>query len=194
MLWAMVSPRGLPPPYPQCGLFLALGMALLPVLGCQNEAVGVRLRFPSERTFLLTNTVSLSVYDGEGTGEASPDAICRSLSVVSSVAPAGLQPLQTSLNQPACTFLDGGVSFSAIETGRRVFFAEATSFEGSPVLRGCSVADVFPDPSDDPEADALDVTGFVEVQLATLPSFPDEQAPSCADVTAKCQENQPCAP
>lgn len=169
-------------------------LLLLLALGCDNEAVGVRLRFPSERTFLLTNTVSLSVYDGEGAGEASPDAICRSLSVVSSVAPAGLQPLQTSLNQPACTFLHGGVSFSEVQTGRRVFFAEATSFDGTPSLRGCSVADVFPDPSDDPEAAGLGVTGFVEVQLATLPSFPDEQTPGCADLNAKCQENQPCAP
>lgn len=178
---------------------MALSRRLLPVLtvlalGCESEAVGVRLRFPSERTFLLTNAVSLSVYDGEGTGEASPDAICRSLSVVSSVAPAGLQPLQSSLNQPACTFLDGGVTFDAIRTGRRVFFAEATSFDGTPALRGCTVADVFPDPSDDPEAQNLGVTRFLEVQLATLPSFPEEQTPSCADVTAKCQENQPCAP
>ncbi len=172
---------------------------LLPLLsllavGCQNQAVGVRLRFPSERTFLLTNTVSLSVYDGEGTGDTSPDAICRSLSVVSSVAPAGLQPLESSLNQPACGFLDGGVTFDAVETGRRVFFAEATSFAGTPVLRGCTVADVYPDPSDDPEAEGLGVTGFVEVQLATLPSFPDEQTPTCADVAAKCQENLPCVP
>ncbi len=169
-------------------------LLLLCVLGCQSEAVGVRLLFPSERTFLLAETVSLSVYDGEGTGEASPDAICRALSVQSSVAPAGLQPVATSLNQPACTFLDGGVAFDAVETGRRVFFAEASGADGLPALRGCTVADVYPDPSDDPEAAALGVTGFVEVQLATLPSFPDEQTPACADVAAKCQENLPCAP
>ncbi|MBI1948680.1 MAG: hypothetical protein HYS27_23540 [Deltaproteobacteria bacterium] len=178
----MSPARGLPP------------LLLLCSLACQSEAVGVRLRFPSERTFLLAETVSLSVYDGEGTGDTSPDAICRALSVQSSVAPAGLQPLATSLNQPACTFADGGVSFDAVETGRRVFFAEATSAEGLPALRGCTVADVYPDPTDDPEAAALGVTGFVEVQLATLPSFPDEQTPSCANVAAKCQENQPCAP
>lgn len=178
----MVCARGLAP-------FL-----LVCVLGCQGEAVGVRLLFPSERTFLLAETVSLSVYDGEGTGDASPDAICRSLSVVSSVAPAGLQPLATSLNQPACTFVDGGVTFEAIETGRRVFFAEASSAAGVPALRGCAVADLFPDATDDPEAETLGVTGFVEVQLATLPSFPDEQTPACADVAAKCQENQQCAP
>ncbi|MCC7072117.1 MAG: hypothetical protein IT383_12385 [Deltaproteobacteria bacterium] len=169
-------------------------LLLLCVLGCQNEAVGVRLVFPSERTFLLAETVSLSVYDGEGNGEASPDAICRSLSVVSSVAPAGLQPLATSLNQPACTFLDGGVTFDAIETGRRVFFAEASSAAGVPALRGCAVADLFADDSDDPEAEDLGVASFVEVQLATLPSFPEEQTPACADVDAKCQENQRCAP
>ena len=121
---------------------------------------------------LLAETVSLSVYDGEGSGEASPDAICRALSVQSSVAPAGLQPVATSLNQPACTFLDGGVAFDAVETGRRVFFAEASGADGLPALRGCTVADVYPDPTDDPEAAALGVTGFVEVQLATLPSFP----------------------
>ncbi len=178
-------------------MLCARGLApllVLSALGCQGEAVGVRLLFPSERTFLLAETVSLSVYDGGGAGETSPDAICRSLSVVSSVAPAGLQPLATSLNQPACTFLDGGVTFDAIETGRRVFFAEASSAAGVPALRGCAVADLYPDTDDDAEAAALGVTGFVEVQLATLPSFPDEQSPVCADVAAKCQENQQCAP
>ena len=59
--------------------------------------------------------------------------------------------------------------------------------DGTAALRGCSVADVFPDPSDDPEAAGLGVTGFVEVQLATLPTFPDEQTPTCADVAAKAK-------
>lgn len=179
--------------------------ALLPLLaalaGCAEPVVGVRLRFPSETAFLITNTITVDVYDGEGTGAQSPDAICRALSVTTSVAPAGVQALESSGSTSACQLLDGGVEFTSVDVGRRVFFAEATDAAGAAILRGCAVADVFGDapgaaPAEVPEdAAALGATALVDVQLATLPTYPDDlddRVPSCADVNAKCQENQPC--
>ena len=178
-------------------LTVALTVALLG--GCNQPVVAVRLAFPSEQTFLITNTVTVDVYDGGGTGAKSPDAICRALSVETSVAPDGVQALDSSGNTAACQILNGGVSFSNVDVGRRVFFAEAVDFDGTAILRGCSVADVFGDSeklADDEKeaADKLGATSFVDVQLATLPSYPDGAAPACADVKAKCEENQKCVP
>jgi len=176
----------------------ALG-ALLTVVAatsaCQEPSVGVRLRFPSQETFLVTSTVTVDIYDGEGVGEQSPDAICRALSVQSAVAPAGLQPLKSSRNTNACEFLDGGVSFQGLEVGRRVFFAEAVSFDASAILRGCVVADVVDAPQADVDPTAsteLDVQSIVDIQLATLPTYPDDVQPACEDVNAKCVENVQC--
>lgn len=175
----------------------AVAAAVLALAGCREPTVGVRLRFPSEATFLLTNTITVDVYDGEGTGEQSPDAICRALSVQTSVAPAGVQALESSGNTSACQVLDGGVTFEHVPVGRRVFFAEAVDFDGAAILRGCSVADVFGDEQalvdeEAAAADKLDATALVDVQLATLPTYPDGVTPQCADVVAKCEENQPC--
>lgn len=164
---------------------------------CNQPVVGVRLRFPSEQTFLITNTVTVDVYDGSGEGKTSPDAICRALSVQTSVAPDGVQALESSGNTSACQLLDGGVHFENVDVGRRVFFAEAVDFTGTAILRGCVVADVFGDSAtiaDDEKAaaDKLHATSFVQVQLATLPTYPADAVPKCADVKAKCQENQKC--
>ena len=164
---------------------------------CSQPVVAVRLRFPSEQTFLITNTVTVDVYDGGGSGKKSPDAICRALSVETSVAPDGVQALDSSGNTNACQLLDGGVHFENVDVGRRVFFAEAVDFTGTAIMRGCTVADVFGDRekiSDDEKeaADKLHATAFVQVQLATLPAYPDAAVPKCADVKAKCQENQKC--
>jgi hypothetical protein len=170
---------------------LVVGVGML--AACQEPSIGVRLRFPSEQTFLITNTVTIDVYDGEGTGAQSPDAICRALSVESAVAPAGLQPLKSSRNTNACQFIDGGVSFDGVETGRRVFFAEAISFDASAILRGCTVADLSTTPGpDDPAAAELGVQSLVDIQLATLPTYPDNVQPACEDVVQKCAENKPC--
>ncbi|HEY4222564.1 MAG TPA: hypothetical protein VGO62_14515 [Myxococcota bacterium] len=166
---------------------------------CSQPVVGVRLQFPSEETFLITNTVTVDVYDGSGSGGQSPDAICRALSVADSVAPDGVQAIDSSGNTAACQLIDGGVSFKNVDVGRRVFFAEAVDFGGTAIMRGCSVADVFGDhePISDDEQDAaqkLGATSFVGVTLATLPSYPADVTPTCDDVKAKCQENQPCVP
>lgn len=169
-------------------------------LACAEPVVGVRLLFPSETTFLITNTITVDVYDGEGSGAQSPDAICRALSVTTSVAPAGVQALESSGSTSACQLLDGGVTFENVDVGRRVFFAEATDAQGAAILRGCSVADVFGDavdpetlaPEDAEAADALGASALVDVQLATLPTYPEDQVPLCDDVTAKCTENQEC--
>lgn len=176
---------------------ICAALALALAGACREPTVGVRLRFPSEETFLVTNTVTVDVYDGEGAGEQSPDAICRALSVQTSVAPAGVQTLESSGNTSACQVLGGGVTFEHVSVGRRVFFAEAVDFDGAAILRGCAVADVFGDDEElaGDEADAakkLGANALVEVQLATLPTYPDGIAPACENVTAKCEENKPC--
>ena len=179
---------------------LALSALFFSTLACSEPVVGVRLRFPSVQTFLVTNTITVDVYDGEGSAEKSPDAICRALSVSTSVAPKGVQALKSSGNTNACDLLAGGIGFSGVDVGRRVFFAEAVDFQDTAILRGCTVADVFGDPqklSDNDKAEADKVGGanaFVDVQLATLPTYPDALTPTCADVAAKCEENKPCVP
>ncbi len=198
------APRGRPArraPALLCGAALcAAGLSAAGLgAGCSQPVVGIRLRFPSQQTFLITNTVTVDVYDGDGQGDKGPDAICRALSVETSVAPEGVQALKSSGNTSACQLLDGGVTFDDIDVGRRVFFAEAVDFQGTAIMRGCTVADVFGDKEqlkDDQKeaADKLGATSFVEVQLATLPTYPDDLTPTCDDVKAKCEENKPCVP
>lgn len=167
------------------------------VAACREPTVGVALRFPSEATFLLTNTITVDVYDGSGTGDEGPDAICRSLSVQTSVTPPGAEILESSGNRNACEALDGAIAFEHIAVGRRVFFAEAVDFTSTAILRGCTVADVFGDEQSlegarAETAKALGANGLVEVQLATLPTYPDGVTPACENVAAKCEENKPC--
>ena len=174
-------------------------VGLVGLAGCSVPVVGVRLKFPSQETFLVTNTVTIDVYDGTGAGAKSPDAICRALSVENSVAPDDVLALESSGNTAACRLLDGGVAFQNVDVGRRVFFAEAVDFKGTAIMRGCTVADVFGDAGElaDDEKDAAQklggATSFVSVQLATLPTY-QAITPTCADVKAKCQENQQCVP
>jgi hypothetical protein len=177
---------------------IIVGVLLGGIAGCREPTVGVRLVFPAEEAFLLSNTISVDVYDGGGSGETSPDAICRALSVESAVAPAGVQPLKSAANTAACGVLDGGVSFDDLSVGRRVFFAEAADLQGVPILRGCTVADIFGDDDEGlageaaEDASSLGANAIVNVQLATLPSYPDGVTPLCEDITAKCEENKPC--
>jgi hypothetical protein len=189
-----------PPLAPRGAALLAALGALAATAACREPTVALRLRFPSEEAFLLSNTITVDVYDGSGRGERSPDAICRALSVQSSVAPAGVQALESSGNTSACAVLDGGVIFRSVAVGRRVFFAEAVDRSGAAILRGCSVADVFGDDEgleglDEGQqltAEKLGATSVVDVQLATLPSYPDDTTPTCESVAAKCEENQAC--
>lgn len=148
--------------------------------------MGVQLLFPSEETFLRTNTISVDVFDGEGSGDQGADAICRALSVETSVAPTGVQALASAPATEACFVQEGGVRFEQVPVGRRVFFAEAVAADATPLLRGCTVADVYA--AEDGDAQAA----TVEVQMATLPGYPDGTALLCESITAKCEERRPC--
>ncbi len=181
----------------QAGLLACLGVGALVGLGagCDRPTVAVRLVFPSEQTFLASALARLDVYDGGGTGERSPDAICRSLSVTPPTPPQGVAPI-ASISTDVCDFRAGGVDLRDVGVGRRVFFVEAQDFSGQAILRGCAVEDVYGDAQqlDGDDAGAakdLGANGFVEVQLATLPEFPAE-APTCASVEEKCEENTAC--
>lgn len=168
----------------------------LALAGCAKPTVGVRLEFPSEQTFLASALARVDVYDGGDTGERSPDAICRSLSVTPPTPPQGVSPLATSGATDVCLFRAGGVELNDVGVGRRVFFVEAQDFGGQAILRGCTVVDIYGDDQalegDDQGAAAdLGVNGFINVQLATLAEFPAEP-PLCTSVTDKCEENIAC--
>jgi hypothetical protein len=172
-------------------------MGAIGAIGCAKPTVAVRLVFPSEETFLLSSVATIDIYDGSGTGDKSPDAICRALSVESSQAPAGVSSLASTSKRDVCELRGGAVTLEDVDVGRRVVFAQAES-GATVLLRGCVVADIFGDDEslegdDKDAATALGATALVDVPLATLPTYPSDTEPLCADVNEKCEERKPCA-
>jgi hypothetical protein len=170
--------------------------------GCADPALGVRLVFPSEQTFLVSSVATIDVYDGEGKGETSADAICRALSVESSEPPAGLNTLASTGKRNVCEMRDGKIALDAVGVGRRVLFAEVQS-GNTAALRGCTVVDLYEDPAltpgprkdpptADPDADAIGVRRIIDVPLATLPTYPTDVNVLCTDVADKCEEQTAC--
>jgi hypothetical protein len=175
---------------------LAMWAACACTCACDEPAIGVRVVFPSEETFLVSTVATIDVYDGEGTGDTSPDAICRALSVESSEPPQGLASLASSSKRNVCELRGGATVLEGVGVGRRVVFAETQS-GNTALLRGCVVVDLFADgaaPAGDDAAAAeeLGVRSFVEVPLATLPTYPEDVAIACDGITAKCEEQQAC--
>lgn len=176
----------------------AVGAALTIPLNaaCAKPAVAVRLVFPSEETFLVSSVATIDVYDGSGSGETSPDAICRALSVESSKPPAGLSSLASTSKRNVCELRGGAVALEDVDVGRRVVFAQADSGTTA-LLRGCVVVDLFGDADelegdDKSAAEELGVNAIVDVPLATLPTYPSDATPTCKDVDEKCEENKSC--
>lgn len=147
--------------------------ALLAFSACHPPTVPYSLVFPSEETFLLASTARVDVYDGTGTGKESPDAICRALSVGQ---PAPVATLASTGKRAVCEFLDSPGLPLDVATGRLVLFAEAEAEDGTKLLRGCSVVNVFAESED------------VSVQLSTLPTYPESPSPSCPNRQTKCGE------
>lgn len=150
---------------------LVLASFVLALAACEPPTVPYRLRFPSEETFLLSSTARVDVYDGTGTGDGSPDAICRALSVGQ---PAPVATLASTGKRDVCEFLDSPGLPIEVATGRLVLFAEAEADDGTKLLRGCAVVDVLAE------------SEGVEVQLSTLPTYPDSPTPSCPNRQTKC--------
>lgn len=176
---------------------LTLGSSVW-LAGCQEPTVGVRVVFPSELAFLHTAVARVDVYDGSDAGARSPDAICRALSRNPPTPPAGVQVLATSGNTDACLLPGGGVNLGRVGVGRRVVFVEGLDVDGRPILRGCTVVDLFGDDatlSDDDAAVARDLgaNALVDVQLSFLPDFPAGLA-GCGSITEKCEEAVSCRP
>jgi hypothetical protein len=169
-------------------LLLLLLVVLLPA--CQEPSVGLRVRFPSIESFLVTTSMQLTVLDGAGTGPQSPDAVCRALSLTSATPPDGVNTLASAGPKDPCEFRSG-VKLDGIGVGRRVVYVEAQS-NAVAVMRGCSVVDVFGDAADALSAEdkklatSLDVNALIDVQLATLPTFPDAPQVTCQSVQDKC--------
>lgn len=156
---------------------LGLGVALAGMgTGCNAPEVTYQLRFPSEETFLMSRTARVEIYDGSGEGEQSPDAICRALSAQQ---PASVTAVAASGARDVCEFLDGLV-LRNIDTGRLVFAASAVDAQNRTILSGCAVLDL----DDDAQT--------VEIQLSTLPNYPDAPTPECATVEAKCGGDPAC--
>lgn len=163
-------------PHKRTPLTCVLGGALLACVAlmsaCEPPTVPYQLRFPSEETFLLSSLARVDVYDGTGVGDESPDAICRALSVGQA---APVATLASTGKRDVCEFLGApGLTIDNVDTGRVVLFAEAEDSIGTKLLRGCAVVDVLAD------------TEAVEVQLSTLPTYPDTPTPSCPNQQAKC--------
>lgn len=154
-------------------LLALLGASLLGA--CQPPEVVFRLRFPSEETFLLAHTARVEIYDGSGVGKTSPDSICRALSVGQ---PAPVSTLHSTGARDVCEFLEG-IVLENVRVGRLVFSASAEDRQATTILRGCAVLDVLADVSE------------VEVQLSTLPTYPDTPpADACANVQQKCEKRE----
>ena len=149
-----------------------LAIALF-TLGCAPPEVGYQLRFPSLETFLISSVARVDIYDGTD----GSDETCRNRSVA---LPASENPMQSTGDRDVCEFQSGDVRIAAVDVGRLVFFAEAKDVNGAPIMRGCSVANVNA------------ATEVVEIQLATLPSYPDNADPSCLNVQQKCQDAVSC--
>jgi hypothetical protein len=156
-------------------LLVAACAASLWLCACEPPVVSYRLRFPSEETFLMSSTLRVEVYDGSGENDESPDAICRALSVGQ---PAPVSTMQSTGKRDVCGFLGPeGLDIENVDTGRLVLFAEAEDEIGTSLLRGCTVVDVLAN------------TTEVEIQLSTLPTYPDTPTPSCPNQQAKCESD-----
>ncbi len=173
------------------GRVCVLLLTAMVLTGCPEPTVAVQLVFPSELTFLHTAVARIDVYDGSGTGERSPDAICRSLSTNPPAPLSGVQPIATSGNTAACSMRDGGVVLEQVGVGRRVVLVEGEDFEGAVIVRGCAVVDLFADGDED--APELGASAVVSVPMATLPAFPAGAA-GCTSIVEKCEENVSCRP
>ena len=126
----------------------------------------------------MSSQATVTIYEPEE--GVTPDAICRNLSAS---LPAGQSSATSTGARDVCEWsTEEGVETSGVPTGRVVFFAEVTGGpDRLPILKGCTVADVY--------ADSTDV---VSIQLSTLPSYPDDVDVVCAGVEAKCVDLQPC--
>jgi hypothetical protein len=158
-------------------LRLGVLLAAVALLGACGSSATYELVFPSQETFLISNNATVTVYKPS---ERTPDEICRNLSAS---LPAGESNSTSSGSLDVCQFATGeGVTITDVPTGRVVFFAEVVGGPGRlPILKGCTVADVY--------ADSTDV---VSIQLSTLPSYPDNVEVVCAGTEAKCEQNEPC--
>ena len=125
----------------------------------------------------MSRNARVEIYPGDGTGDESPDSICRALSID---AAAPRTTLQSSGQRDVCEF-EAGLALEDVEVGRLVFAASVQDANGTTILRGCTVADVTADGDE------------VEIQLSTLPSYPDAPAPACPNVQRKCVDRD-CGP
>jgi hypothetical protein len=77
--------------------------------------------------------------------------------------------------------------------------ARSCAADGRPVLRGCTVVDLFGDDDDALDGDDaaiardLGANALVEVQLSFLPDFPAGVS-GCTSIAEKCEENISCRP
>lgn len=157
-----------------CRLVILLACAFS---GACGSSATYELVFPSQETFLISNNATVTVYKPT---ERTPDEICRNLSAS---LPAGESNSTSSGSLDVCEFAnEDGVVLTGVPTGRVVFFAEVVGGpDRLPILKGCTVADVY--------ADSTDV---VSIQLSTLPNYPDSVELTCAGIEAKCEQNESC--
>ena len=175
---------------PRSLLVFSVAACTAGLTGCAEPDVGLQLRFPSLDTFLVTANARVDVYDGV----EAPDAICRALSTGRA---ASVDVLNSTGKRDVCDF-EAGLTIPDVGVGRRVLFAEATDSAGTAILSGCAVLDIAGTDDDTlgaaaaADAAALGVKRLVDIQLASLPTFPDDPSLQCESIVEKCEQKAAC--
>jgi energy-converting hydrogenase Eha subunit C len=143
---------------------------------CGAEPVSITLVFPSQNTFLLAKTATITVY--EAGDDVDPDTICRNLSIGQAAGTGS--PIRTTGTIDVCALREASTTLEDVPVGRLVVFAEVQG-GGVILMKGCRVADVYATGTND-----------IAITLATLPSYPDNPVITCATVDEKCIDGQSC--
>lgn len=112
-------------------------LALSALAGCAPARVPFQVIFPSEESFLVTNTVRVRVF------ASTPTTTCANL-VASSAGELGIstEALVTLSGVQPCD-LRAGVSISDPGAGQRAFLVEGQDADGNAILVGCTQSQVY---------------------------------------------------
>ena len=114
----------------------ALGVGLM-LASCAPAQVPFRVVFPSEETFVVSNTVHVRAF------VAAEPMTCAVLvaTVAGGLGVSALPSFDRDGINP-CDF-DRGVAFPDVGAGQKLFLVEALDEAGSTILAGCTQAEVY---------------------------------------------------
>jgi hypothetical protein len=146
--------------------------ALAVAVGCGSEPVTLELNFPSQETFLYSEQAEVLAFPvgASGLGECP-----RLLAEVSAGSPSETAAVETGA-QPVCRFRSGGVTVDSVEEGPHAWVAVVEDGANTPLLRGCTIAEVYAD------APRIVIHLFMTDEYRTAATAPL----ACASVEDKC--------